>query len=86
MNYPLRDGIDDESYEAIFKPVRLSFEFDLVATIPIFPPRRLMCMSACVRSWLKSWRCTSPARWSSSVEPILSLETDWAASTSPSKV
>ena len=21
MNYPLRDGIDDESYEAIFKPV-----------------------------------------------------------------
>lgn len=22
VNYPLRDGIDDESYEAIFKPVR----------------------------------------------------------------
>lgn len=21
VNYPLRDGIDDESYEAIFKPV-----------------------------------------------------------------
>lgn len=23
VNYPLRDGIDDESYEAIFKPVSI---------------------------------------------------------------
>lgn len=23
VNYPLRDGIDDESYEAIFKPVNV---------------------------------------------------------------
>lgn len=25
VNYPLRDGIDDESYEAIFKPVSAFF-------------------------------------------------------------
>ena len=27
VNYPLRDGIDDESYEAIFKPVSLHMSF-----------------------------------------------------------
>jgi len=25
VNFPLRDGIDDESYEQIFNPVSLSF-------------------------------------------------------------
>ena len=25
VNFPLRDGIDDESYETIFKPVKLIF-------------------------------------------------------------
>lgn len=27
VNYPLRDGIDDESYEAIFKPVSRPISF-----------------------------------------------------------
>ncbi len=32
VNYPLRDGIDDESYEAIFKPVSLLLFWYYVST------------------------------------------------------
>jgi len=35
VNYPLRDGIDDESYEAIFKPV--SFQFACFCANKQFP-------------------------------------------------
>lgn len=56
VNYPLRDGIDDESYEAIFKPVSVFQRFHhIVKAIVVF--ELLMCFT--VRSWLKSWRCTS---------------------------
>lgn len=30
VNYPLRDGIDDESYEAIFKPVSALFGYYVI--------------------------------------------------------
>ena len=107
VNYPLRDGIDDESYEAIFKPVSLFLWSNYVNIHPPSAPplewtpenlvRKWKANSrekkdiseffcVCFRSWPKSWRCTSQVLWFSSVEPILFLETDWAASTSPSKV
>ncbi|NXC91789.1 HDAC1 deacetylase, partial [Cercotrichas coryphoeus] len=34
VNYPLRDGIDDESYEAIFKPVKLLLGFFYLWVMP----------------------------------------------------
>lgn len=44
VNYPLRDGIDDESYEAIFKPASL-FKYCVITIIELFLwARVLMCV------------------------------------------
>lgn len=37
VNYPLRDGIDDESYEAIFKPVSDSSSAEGFSVLPLCP-------------------------------------------------
>lgn len=42
MNYPLRDGIDDESYEAIFKPVsKQRLDFDVWVVVISLMERRI---------------------------------------------
>ena len=40
VNYPLRDGIDDESYEAIFKPVSLLESLQLEMRVLLFKNQR----------------------------------------------
>ena len=43
MNYPLRDGIDDESYEAIFKPVsKQRLDFDVWVVVISLMERRIL--------------------------------------------
>lgn len=48
VNYPLRDGIDDESYEAIFKPVSFLFAEHYRTNnlnVTIFGPVLTLCLS-----------------------------------------
>lgn len=81
VNFPLRDGIDDESYKSVFEPVSLRLfiegSFDLFLKVPsITPPGFLPRRS--LKRW---WNGIDPPLLSCSVVAIPSAVTNWDAST-----